>query len=87
MSPQATHSIGELEDMLHEAIKQNLIVSFEPIKNRDYFVVRLKPDTSEKTKQALKVHIRETYKNVFFVTTGGYPNDDYLYIQYSVYDE
>ena len=87
MSPRSTRTIGDLEDMFHRAMEQDLIMSFEPIKNRDYFVIRFKPGTSEKTKQTLKVHIRETYKNVFFVTTGGPPHEDYLYIRYSVYDE
>lgn len=76
-------TISNLEEQLEDALDKNLIVSYEHILYRDYIVVQLFEHTSDDMKQKLKVHIRETYRQVHYVTTGARPNHNYLYIKYA----
>lgn len=73
-------SISHLEFELFQAKKHNLIDDFEHILNKDYILVKLKESTTEKTCQKLKLYIRDTYKEVMYVTLT--PYDKSLYIRY-----
>lgn len=75
-------SIDELEFELTQAKKHNLIDSFEHIQNRDFILVKLKASTTDNTCQKLKLYIRDTYKEVMYVTLT--PYDRALYIRYVI---
>lgn len=77
-------NIAELEAQLAVAKNRNLICGYEHIVERDYIVVILHKHTGESTIQKLKTHIRDTYKQVHFVTTSAKPNENNLYIKYAV---
>jgi hypothetical protein len=77
-------TITDLEKQFECALERKLIVSYEHILYRDYIVVQLHESSSDDMKQKLKVHIRETYRQVNYVTTGAKPNQNYLYIKYAV---
>ena len=82
----AGNSITHLELKLIEAKKANLIVDYEHIMYRDYIVVQLHPHTTEHIKNKVRGHIREQYPDVNFVTFGNVPNQDYMYIKYTLRD-
>jgi hypothetical protein len=75
-------SIDHLEFELTQAKEHNLIESFEHIQNRDCILVKLKENTNEKTCQQLKMYIRDTYKEVMYVTLT--PYERALYIRYVI---
>lgn len=75
-------NICHLEKQLQQAKSSNLIDSFEHIENREIIMVRLKQTTTDTTAQRLKTHIRDTYRNVMYVTLT--PYDRALYIRYVV---
>lgn len=77
-------NIAELEAQLALAKTKNLIHNYEHIIGRDFIVVILHKGITEELVQKLKVHIRDTYKQVHFVTTSAKPNENHLYIKYSV---
>jgi hypothetical protein len=77
-------NIAELEAQLAVAKNRNLIRHYEHIVGRDYILVVLHETTSDMLIQKLKVHLRDTYKQIHFVTTGAKPNSNHLYIKYSV---
>lgn len=74
--------ISDLEKELSNAKRHNLIDSFEHIEKRELMLVRLKQDTKDTTAQKLKTYIRDTYKEVMYVTLT--PYDRALYIRYVV---
>lgn len=73
-------TITQLEYELYMARSNRLILSYEHIHSRDLILVTLKDTTTEETKNKLKEYIRETYKDVFYVTTT--PHANALYIRY-----
>jgi hypothetical protein len=73
-------TISHLEYELFMAHSKRLILSYEHIHSRDLILVTLKDCTTETTKNRLKEYIRETYKDVFYVTTT--PHANALYIRY-----
>lgn len=74
--------ISDLEKELTQAKTYNLIDGFEHIENRELILVKLKQDTKDVTAQKLKAYIRDTYKEVMYVTLT--PYDRALYIRYVV---
>jgi len=76
-------TIEQLEGQLHLAIHQGLIVSWEHIMNKDCILVQLKEDCPDDIKHKLKIHIKQAYRFVNYVTTSGFPNRCYLYIRYN----
>lgn len=74
--------ISDLEKELTQAKTYNLIDGFEHIENRELILVKLKQDTKDVTAQKLKTYIRDTYKEVMYVTLT--PYDRALYIRYVV---
>jgi hypothetical protein len=75
-------TITQLELELSQAKEHNLIEDFEHIQNRDCILVRLKAATTDNTCQRLKTYIRDTYKEVMYVTLT--PYDRALYIRYVI---
>lgn len=75
-------TITHLEDELQSAKSFNLIDDFEHIQNRELILVRLKGTTTDTTAQKLKNYIRDTYRDVMYVTLT--PYDRALYIRYVV---
>ena len=75
-------TMAHLEYEILKAKQRNLIISYERIPYREYFIVKLHETTTDEVKQRLKRYIRDTYQEVNFVTTGAKPNDNYLYIKY-----
>jgi len=76
-------TIAHLEYEILWAKENKLIEGYERIPYREYFIVKLLDTTTDEVKQKLKQYIRDTYKDVHFVTTGAKPNDNYLYVKYT----
>ena len=76
-------TMAHLEYEILKAQQKKLIVSYQRIPYREYFIIQLHETTTDEVKQKLKRYIRDTYKEVNFVTTGAKPNDNYLYVKYT----
>lgn len=76
-----SYSFTHLELQLILAKKKNLIESFEFLKNKDFVFVKLKSSTTQETREKLKEHIQNKYRDVLYVTFT--PYDHGLYIRYS----
>ena len=75
--------IEQLEQELKLAKQKNLIVSYEHIMHRDYLLIQLHEDCSERTKIMLKKYIQQNFRQISCVIATDNPNKSLIYIKYN----